>query len=351
MEQSNRKMISRIAKGWAVFFSVLLTITLLMLLLAVSLRFTLLNEGYFKRVLDKQNIYEQIPQLMMESAKQTVAHQSKDATANNFLAQLNTEQLSQLITAILPENYIKTQVETNLDKVFAFLNSQTADLNLIVDLIPIKQMLNTAGGKDAVLQLINSFPNCTDEQLQILSSVIKSEVQPTTAIPLCKPPVDKLQANLDYVFNSMTQLTTTMPDTISLMGNGPNTSLLPLQSSPIFHVYRIFRGIMSLIPWFAGTLALFIFLLTLRSGKAMFSCLGMPMLISGILGALSSLLIMFGGSRLIATMQSSGSPIDTLIKNISHEAVSQFSYFGLAICAISFIIGLVFLLFSKIARQ
>ena len=124
-----------------------------------------------------------------------------------------------------------------------------------------------------------------------------------------------------------------------------------LTSSTPFRIYTILRVFLSYMPFIAGALALLIILLTLRSAKSMFACLGIPMLVSGIVGGLSSAAIQLGGKIIVGSVQTTGNPFDPIIKTTLNTALREFSMVGLLLCGTTILIGVIFLLISKAAKR
>jgi hypothetical protein len=53
MEQSEHKQLSSAARGWAVFFSVLLGVIMLFVLLVITLKFTFFNPNFIDKAIIK----------------------------------------------------------------------------------------------------------------------------------------------------------------------------------------------------------------------------------------------------------------------------------------------------------
>ncbi len=349
MDVNDQKTISSAARGWAVFFSALLGLTMLLVLLAVTLNFTLFNAAFFKSILEKQGLYEQLPQLAAESAIQNAVSQEQTGEENNNLvASMTSEQLVMLIDSVLPAGYLQDQIETNIDAAFNFVNLKTTGLNLVIDMQPVKDRLLSTEGQQAIVDFVNSLPECTDEQVQ---AIIQSKNSQNTSsdVPMCKPPESYMEQALPQIQASLQDFASSMPAQINLMEN--QSQIVTLTSSKPFRVYMGLRFILSYVPFIAGALALFIFLLTLRSPKTMFACLGIPLLVSGIIGGLSSAAFQYGSKIILRSAQTTGTPFDSIILSSMDAFLREFSIFGLILCGVAILLGVIFLLISRNAKK
>jgi hypothetical protein len=349
MEMNDQKMISSAARGWAVFFSVLLGLTLLLVLLSVTLNFTLFNANFFKGILEKQGLYEQLPQLAAESAIENTASQAQSGAGDgNLVSSMTSEQLVGLINSVLPAGYLQDQIESNIDAAFDFMNLKTSNLDLVINMQPVKDRLLSTEGQQAIVDFVNSLPECTDEQVQaILQS--KNSQNSSNEVPICKPPETYMEQALPQIQASLQDFAGSMPAQINLMED--QTQIVTLTSSQPFRVYMVFRFILGYVPFLAGAFALIIFLLTLRSPKTMFACWGIPLLVSGIIGGLGSAVFQYGSKMMLRSAQTTGTPFDSIILSSMDAFIRAFSVFGLVLCGVAILIGIIFLLISRIAKK
>ena len=304
MQITDENSISSSAKGWAVFFAIIFGLLMLLVLLSITLNFTLFNANYFEGILEKQGFYAQLPQLAAESAIQTATGdiQSEEASSNIVTA-MNPEQLAQLINTVLPDGYLQSQVEKNIDAVLEFINLRTNELSIVIDMQPVKDKLLSPEGQEAIEGFINTLPECTEAEVQ---AILQSQIQAETSaeVPMCKPPESYIDTVMPQIQASLQDFAGSMPAEMVLVQD--QSQIQQLTSSTPFRIYTILRVFLSYMPFIAGALALLIILLTLRSAKTMFACLGIPMLVSGIVGGLSSAAIQLGGKIMMGSVQTTG---------------------------------------------
>jgi hypothetical protein len=350
MDQDNSRTISAAAKSLAILFAVLLGLVIMFLLLFLTLEGTLLNANFVKGVLVDQNVYDQLPQLIAISTKSNTASADQAGDSSNAVSIMTTEQLSQLIGIVLPEGYLQTEVERDLDSVYAFVNLQTTEMHLTINMQPIKDNLSGEAGKQVMLSYIDSLPVCTEEQAQALLQW-QANPEAVQGAALCKPPESVMAVAIPKIDESLQKFVDSMPAQIDLSPQGQANGTDTLVASVPYQIYRVLRFAMNYVPWVAGFLAVLIILLTLRSGKTMFACLGVPALVGGLIGGACSLLSLSTGKTLVASMSSRGNPFDPMISGIIGEVMHSFSMSGLIFCGAAVLIGVVLLLMTLLFRK
>lgn len=350
MESTVRKPMSRVGKGLASFFAVLLTLSLIPTLLGIAFDNTIFSAKFFEKLLDEQKVYEQIPVLLATSVTQVSLQPDQIGATPNLLAQLPQEKLNQLFVTVLPTDYLKNQANKILDSLFTFINLESTELNLEIDLTPIKENLAGQAGQDAIIQLINSIPDCTEEDL---NSVTNSLTQPDgltgILLPLCKPPEPYLSLLMPIAISSVKTFSEIMPAEIAIGGPEVNASVTQITNSKGYRFYYFVRQLLALTPWISLVIALIIMLLCLRSAKVMTSSLGIPLLITGIVGLIGGIILRLGGGMFVDTLHFSGGTIvfEPLVVQVLKVFVNQVSLFSLIVWGAAFALGLVLTIISS----
>jgi hypothetical protein len=341
-----RKTITQAAKGWAGFFSFLLTILLIPVLFTLTLNFTLFNQRMVKQVLVDQQVYEQLPQTIIQIMVTKIGSES----GNTLLSQLDSDQMARLISTLLPEDYFRTQVEMNVDSVFSVLNLETTELNFAVDLQPIKDYLNSTSGQSAFFNYLNTLPECSLDQVAAIIQATQ-ESNPTTTITLCKLPEEAMQL-AQPVFSQMTvQFSESLPDKINLASKTETGLGEQITSSIPYQIYKSARQIMDILPWIIGLLVVVIVLLTLRSIKTMLKLLGIPMIISGVVSGFGAFLFGYGGSALIPPTLFANGQLGEMFKQIVMAMITEVGHFGLLLSLFSAGVGFIFLIIAGLLQE
>lgn len=129
------------------FFSSIIIILVIPLLLVVTITFTLnrtvLSEGFIKGQVEKNNLYQGIAGF----AQSSLGQQTEDPRMS--------EILSQSITA----ERVKEAVEPVLTKVFDYIHERSDDTTITIDFRPIKADIKARVPKDSQKEIDAAFPD------------------------------------------------------------------------------------------------------------------------------------------------------------------------------------------------
>ena len=330
--------------------AILLTLALILTLLAISFERTLFSESFFNNILIEQHVENQIPGLLTETLLK--AANSGDATSKLF-GLLTQEQISNFSNEIVPPTYVQDQTNQLLDSLFNFINLKSSTLVLKLDLTPIKNNLQGQAGLTAVNQLLYSMPTCTQEQILAFVQISLQQKSLTISnLPKCKPPEPYISLLMPVFSTTLHQLSAAIPSEVSIVneqGQGFNSQL---ENSQVFQVYVLIRESMNLLPWLALFLVALLIILNFRAGKALFSSLGIPLLIAGGLCLFLYWQVkMYGQGFLMSYFQTGSNPVlNSLVTSITLAAVNQFVVVGLIVCGIAFGVGILFALIALIIK-
>ena len=196
-----------------------------------------------------------------------------------YLQALTAADWQAIITILLPPADLKTMTENTLDQVFDYLNGKTDKVT--VSLIALKERLAGPSGKDLIIQMINSQPPCSVDQLaQIISG--SSDSGPI----FCIPTQTLLSSLVTQIQDQLKSVIPQIPDRVTILK--PNTAGTPSPGSgpfgedPITTLHTI-RVIMLLSPLLALVFLLLVTLFAVRSLKSWMRWWGIPLFISGMI--------------------------------------------------------------------
>ena len=335
------------AAGVTALLGILLALALLATLLGLAADRTLFSASLFKDTLEEENVYAQVPELLAITAQ-------AGGQSSGFLATLSQQQLTDVYAVLVPQDYIRGQADQLVDSFFAFVNLKAPSLNLTVDLTQVKENLQGDAGQVAVSQWLASLPDCTAGQLlAFAASVLQQGSLDLNALPQCKPPQPYLSLLTPLFTSALQQSAATLPAQITLVdysaGSSVTTSASPSQAYAIF---LFWRKLLAFAPWLAGLLAIMIFLINLRSFKAITAGLGMPLLVASVLAAVSCWVVQLSGPALLASQLSLADlPAFTVVVNtLAGVALGQFVTVGWEISAITLLVGLLLAVLSARSR-
>ncbi len=300
MSISKKSYPNTIAKGLIVGLALLLALCLVPAIIDLSVNQTVFRSGFYAGVLRRTNFYEQVPTVIAD----TVMASGSSAMQGGLLAGLNQEQFIWMMTTMLPPRWVESQTNAAMDSVLDFLNFKTESLTITVDLQPIKDYLTSPAGKQSLVNLLDSLPDCSDDQLTQIMIAMQSG---QGGFALCKPPSSDLfnmDNMLDPVINSFSA---GLPAVILLPPDNQQGRIEQLVRSPVFLVYQKVRQFLVLFPWICLILALMIILLSLRSLRWMVTALGIPLVVASLAAAIPGVwLFLTGGQGLSGVAFDSG---------------------------------------------
>lgn len=268
--------------------------------------------------------------------------------ASGLLEIMTTEQIQGLFNIVLPKDFVQTQSQENIQAVWQFVNLKTTDIKIVVDMKPVIDRLSGQDGGQILIDFVNGQPECTEEQFQKLMDYVDSKISAENVV-FCRPPKDKMEKGMDRIAYAISGMIQLLPSQLVLMQN--NSRVADFVSSPQYQMYRVVRLMMDYILWGTVGLVLLILLLTLTSGRTLFACLGIPALVSGIIGCVFSAASILGGNYYLNSLKLTESSFDPYIFKIVGELFHGFSEYGLILCGVTFALGLIFLLISKLFKK
>jgi hypothetical protein len=196
-----------------------------------------------------------------------------------FFQNLTTADWQGFLTILLPPNDVKTMAESTLDQLFAYLNGGTN--TVAVPLEKMKEILAGPGGTELFMQLLDSQPPCTDEDVvKLINSLSNDEMV------YCKPPQEILSLVATILPDLLNLVVQQLPDKVILIEppapGVPSPGTGPFGSDPIttLRTIRLFMRLSFLVPL---AFLLLVTLFAVRSLKSWMRWWGIPFFISGII--------------------------------------------------------------------
>jgi hypothetical protein len=194
-----------------------------------------------------------------------------------FLQNLTAANWQAILTILLPPDNLKTMTESVLDQMFAYLDGKTNTITLPLD--KLKERITGPAGTDLIMQLINSQPPCTEQELAQMTSGTSND-----GMVLCKPPEVMLPAVVYLLQELLNTVVPQIPDKAIII-KPPAPGTLPSGTGPFgadpITTIRIVRLIMRFSPLLPLAFLLLVTLFAVRSFKSWMRWWGIPILISG----------------------------------------------------------------------
>lgn len=214
-------------KFFSIFLSLVFLFSLFLSSLACSLQNTLFQASFHLKNLQKIDLYQKaatdiVPNLLAQQEESPLSQMP-----------LTKEDLGQIIQASLPQGWLETEVEKNLNNSFAYLKGKRTNLALSINLTPVKETLDQSLARNLQNQL-QQLPTCTQQQMLAMQSGRVDKLE-------CLPP--QMQAgDISGEFDrELAKMTENIPDKMNPTENLPAEAEEQLQK--IRQGYQVFRAI------------------------------------------------------------------------------------------------------------
>jgi len=195
----------------------------------------------------------------------------------SFMQNLTAADWQAILTILLPPDDLQTMTESMLVQMFAYLNGETDTVTVPLD--KLKERLTGPAGTDLIMQLINSQPPCTGQDLAQMASGTSNG-----GMVLCKPPEFVLPIVVSLLQELLNAAATQLPGKATII-KPPSPGTLPSGTGPFgadpITTIRMVRLIMRLSPLLPLAFLLLVTLFAVRSLRSWMRWWGIPIFVSG----------------------------------------------------------------------
>jgi hypothetical protein len=289
-------MISQVRKAILMVLAVILMFATIPSVFTIPSELFLFRPEPYKEAMRTQQFYQSFPAWMAELVIEGDLQGMEDMPT--ALQNLQFEEYERMLRAVLPPQWVAEEVEAVIDEFWAYMNFQTTELDLVIELDEPKSRL-TGPGSDVVVQTImNTWPECTPNELQgILQDM---EVGAAGSMPLCRPPLEYRPAFVETVRSGLFIFATMLPDRISLVELleivEETGEMRGMRFSELFDNYRTLRGALRIAPLVMAITMLLIGLAAIGRPRAFLTGWGGPLLIGGIVGMVIAVVLGLAGN-------------------------------------------------------
>lgn len=364
------------------FLSFLLAIILIPSLLTITIQCTLLSEDFYVKILDREKVYEKIPDYIVNRLMDPTVGEEQTTIENisllsfsekdvrNFIIPnryegdqmgqlfdsyfwtLNEDQVRDIIQIIVPENYFKEQTYSIIKSFMNYVNIETTHLDVSIDLEPIQKNIQSNEFSSYIGGIVATYPECTQEQIDALKAIQKKQTSgELTQNLVCNPP-DEYKDEINFP-GTIQFAALFMPEEMPIVSSENTTFFKELPETKYYKIFAIIHRMMDYLPLACLVLALLIILLSTRSMKRLLNSLGIPLLVSGLLDAV----LIYALDQTSKVFLANGSPantgtfIDAFVLKSTKLALAQTVNYGLIVCAIVFGAGLVFMIVAGLIKN
>jgi hypothetical protein len=308
------KFLSACARLLAGFFAILFIISALISLLLFNAERHFVDPELYKRVLLEERVYDSLPRLLSTQISEGMAYnpcaedpsscenEGEDTSGDeegdppDYFKNMNAEHWELVLREILTPDWLQTQSESVIDQLFDYLESDEETPSISISLVDIKSRLMGSDGVETVLKIIESQPPCNDEQLRELTRAFESDASGTDLLS-CRPPQELIDENLSSIEETLNEVVGDLPDEATLGENfmDPDSDE-PTDTTEtdmvIGKTLRRVRTYMRLSPIVPIGFLILIAVLGVRSFRDLLRWWGIPLLVTGLIALVVSILSM-----------------------------------------------------------
>ncbi len=239
-------------------------------------------EPYLEQV-ERSGFYQDYPELAFELIE-AGGELTLPGAAQFIKTLFPPERYTGVLRFILPEAWVRAQVEQAVTDFWAYYNFRAADLRIAIDFRPVKTRLQGAEGQALVKAAFEELPECSAQDLINMAGLLLQGR--TDEFPRCRPPQQIEQPVYRGLQLALEGFTSALPDELALA----ERHSLPGQRGP-GGLYALFRYGLRWSIFFLALLAAWAIILLGYSWRRFLEWAGPPLYAGGVMGAvLASLL-------------------------------------------------------------
>ena len=216
---------------------------------------------------------------------------------------LSPAEREEMLAALIPPEWVDAQLDNIIRSLFTWMDSEQPAPRLAVDLVPLKEGLLRGKLEGMLDTLIDSWPSCTTDEIEIMSQ----ELMRTGEIPIeiCEPPEPYRSQVLDFAVGELGMLVDGQPDKLPLLNS------LDVPVSELAAVKQQLQTLRTAMMWswfLPASLLGVIMILIIRSMRDIGNWWGIPLVIGGLLSFVVIGIIGAGRGNLIGNMLANIAP-------------------------------------------
>ncbi|HJR82224.1 MAG TPA: hypothetical protein VJ821_19275 [Anaerolineales bacterium] len=258
--------------------AILFIITGVLALLFFNIERKAFSSETYKQAFERLQLYNRMPRILADSLTTVIA---QNQLASTYLKSFTVQNWESAISTLIPPEEMKALANSTLDSTFDYLNYRTH--TAVISLLPFKSHLVGPTAIDAILQLLNTQPVCTVDQIIELTFAALSGGD----LIFCNPPPEAVEVVRPLIQSQLQTMAVAIPNEVTLISTTqPGTPQDPRSN------LRLARSIMQITPLFPLAFLLGLTIFAVRSLVDWLKWWGWPFLLTG----LASILIAIPGA-------------------------------------------------------
>lgn len=337
------------------FLLVLLLIILLPVTLWLyNLQRVALDAETYTRLISNRSLYTEVIPGTLMGVVQSVEDDPNASVAERamagYLANLSSDDWKTILETLAPASWLQSEFDRNIQAIFDWLDGPSIAPHIGIDITPFKVHLTGSEGEQVVRTIINSWPECSEEEAVDTLAILDGEAVDDDAIvaPCRLEGSDNVRLTQD-VTDVVVTAADALPDTLprQLVFTDPT-----LQEEADILNAKLFLGITRRVAHLIFLIPLILLvgveLFAVRSFKSLFSWYGWPLVMGGLLSFLPLLAFPIVWVALFAAESVGGFRFFVTLMSIF---TSSYGRPVLIQGGIITVLGLVFLIIANVIRS
>jgi hypothetical protein len=246
---------------------------------AIPAEYVLFRPAPYLKAMEQVGLYRRYPALLLDFTA-SGGNLFVPGLGDVLLRYLRQRGAEEALVFLFPEEWVRGQTETLVERFWSYYNFETPQLDLSLDLAPLKARLSGEEGAAVIREGVASWPVCSaQDDLRILGLLLQGN---TNDLPQCLPPGKIGEAFLSALQLGLKTFAQTLPERVQLF---------PFQSGPPVGVYRDLRLGLRCAPVFLLLVCLLAAGLLEFSPRRFWAWSAIPLYTGGLVCALSTALL------------------------------------------------------------
>lgn len=244
-------------------FLFVLTATLAIIL--INVRQHLLSPQTYSQALDLEGVYDELPALVADQLRYSISfnpcledselcdgggppENSEEGGSGfpGYFVAFPEQVWEGVISALIETSWMEDQIEAVLDQVFSILTEETPSDVIAISLEGINDRMQGETGFQVIIDVINTQPACTSDQLNVLTQAFTSDGL-IDAMIQCKPPQELMNLVEPKIRSALGEIVGMLPSSVEF--EIPTEITSPRRSAAT--ILSIARGAFKFAPWIA----------------------------------------------------------------------------------------------------
>lgn len=227
---------------------------------------------------------------------------------------LDQADREQIISILVPDDWLEKQIKNAIGSLLNWIDEDQAQLAIELQIEPLKESLYRGGSEQVLEIIVDSWPPCTLDQMEMMSTAAEEEGQ--VPVVYCEPPEPFRTRLLEFANSELLLQIGQLPSVVAMNNDGANGNGFENQLE-VKQSLRTVRALSQTMWFLAVGLLGVIMALAIRSWKELSRWWGIPIMLGGFVTLLMAIgLNQRGGGLLLnrfSELQNTEGPIREMV--------------------------------------